>query len=364
MSLRDIIDKTLSDWMKGDGPESDIVLSSRVRLARNLAGVPFPGAAQDEQLKQVMESARKAGTDNEILQGAEFVRLAELPLLERQLLLEKHLISPQQTQNVKYKAVVVRGDESISIMINEEDHFRIQALFPGLQPLEAWRWCSQADDAFAQRLEYAISPEIGYLTACPTNVGTGMRASIMMHMPALVMTDQMKRVVSAVAQFGLTVRGIYGEGTDVSGNIFQISNQVTLGQTEEEIIQHLLDVTRQIISQERAAREHVLKQNKDVLEDRVFRSYGVLTNARLISTQEAMKLLSDVRLGIDMQLLHGLEPRILQELLVMIRPAHLQQLMGQQLDAPHRDAYRASLIRERMQPAPPKTGDTGLAKEG
>lgn len=364
MSLRDIIDKTLSDWMKGTGPEPDIVLSSRVRLARNLAGVPFPGAAAQEQLKQVMESARQAGSDNEILQGAEFVRLSELPLLERQLLVEKHLISPQHTKNVKYKAVVVRGDESISIMVNEEDHFRIQALFPGLQPLEAWRWCSKADDAFAQRLEYAVSPEIGYLTACPTNVGTGMRASIMVHMPALVMTNQSKRVMSAVSQFGLTVRGLYGEGTDMSGNILQISNQVTLGQTEEEIIQHLLDVTRQIITQERTARDLVLKQKKTELEDRIFRSYGLLTNARVMSSQEAMRLLSDVRLGIDMQLLQGLEPRILQELLVMIRPAHLQKLMGQELDAPQRDVCRASLIRERMKPLPPHSGDTGLAKEG
>lgn len=348
MSLKDIIDKTLSEWMKGTGPEPDVAISSRVRLARNLAKVPFPAVAQDEQLKHVINLVQDASKGQTVLQKSDFIRLVETSPLERQLLVEKHLISPQHAQNVKGKAVIVRSDEAVSTMVNEEDHLRIQTLFPGLQPLEAWHLCSKVDDGFAERLEYADSERWGYLTACPTNVGTGMRASIMLHLPALSMTDQMKRVVGAVSQFGLAVRGIYGEGTDVLGNIYQMSNQVTLGQTEEEICEHLLGITRQIIEQERGAREHILKQSRTRLEDRIFRSYGLLKNARIMSTQEAMQLLSDVRLGIDIGLVQGLEARILQELLVMIRPAHLQKLMGRELEAPERDVHRAMLIRERM----------------
>lgn len=350
MSLRDIIGKTLSEWMKGTGPESDIVLGSRVRLARNLAGVPFPAVAGEEQLKYVVDQVEKATEANEAVDASqyEFVRLSEVPPLERHLLVEKHLISPQQAENVKHKAVILRNDEAVSIMVNEEDHLRIQALFPGLQPTEAWKLCTQVDDGFDSLLHVAFSEGRGYLTSCPTNVGTGMRASIMVHLAGLAMTDQIKRVVGAVSQLGLAVRGIYGEGTEVLGNIFQLSNQVTLGHTEEEIIQHLTNVTRQIIDQERHARQHILGNGRAQLEDRIWRSYGVLSNARVISSHEAMQLLSNVRLGIDLGILHGLEGRILQELLVMIRPAHLQKIMGRELDAPQRDAHRGALIRERL----------------
>jgi protein arginine kinase len=351
MSLRDIIGKTLSEWMKGTGPERDVVLSSRVRLARNLAGIPFPATAQDDQRRHVVDLVEAATRHHPILAEADFVRLADVSTLERQLLVEKHLISPQHANDVKHKAVILRNDEAVSIMVNEEDHLRCQALFPGLQVQEAWKLCSQVDDAFGERLELASSPRWGFLTACPTNVGTGMRASIMMHLPALSITDQMKRVVTAVSQFGVAVRGIYGEGTDVLGNVYQISNQVTLGHSEDEIIEHLVQLTRQILEQERNFRERIRTQSRTQLEDRIFRSYGLLTNARILSTQEAMQLLSDVRLGIDMGLVQGLEPRILQELLVMIRPAHLQKLMGCELDAPERDIRRATLIRERMKPA-------------
>jgi protein arginine kinase len=351
VSLRDIIGKTLSEWMKGTGPESDIVLSSRIRLARNLALVPFPATAQDSQKRHVVDlidSVVKQEPVSPVLQNVDFVRLAEISPLERQLLVEKHLISPQHAHEVRHKAVILRDDEAVSIMVNEEDHLRHQTLFPGLQLQEAWKLCSKIDDAFAERLELASSVRWGFLTACPTNVGTGMRASIMMHLPALSMKDQMKRVATALSKFGVTVRGIYGEGTDVLGNVYQISNQVTLGQSEEEIIEHLVQLTRQILEQERNTREQIRSRNRIQLEDRIFRSYGVLTNARTLSTHEAMQLLSDVRMGIDMGLVKGLEPRILQELMVMIRPAHLQKLMGSEVDAPQRDIWRATFIRERM----------------
>lgn len=350
MSLGDIVKKMSIEWMKGTGPENDIVIGSRVRLARNIVGIPFPAVAGEDQLRQVVDLVAKATEKNSRINPEmyEFVRMQEVPLLERQLLVEKHLISPQHTEQVKYKAVVLRKDEAASIMVNEEDHLRIQALFPGLQLLNAWELCNEIDDGYEETLAYAFSDDWGYLTSCPTNVGTGMRASIMVHLPVLAMTGQVQRMMGAVTQFGLAVRGLYGEGTEFLGNIFQLSNQVTLGHTEEEIIQHLTNVTQQIINQERAAREHILRRGKTQLEDRIWRSYGILSHARSISTQEAMQLLSDVRLGIDLGLLRGIEGRILQELLVMIRPAHLQQMMGRELSAPERDVHRAALIRERI----------------
>lgn len=334
--------------MKGTGPESDIVIGSRVRMARNIAKVPFPAVAGDEQLRKVAAQIEKATGESDDAEEYEFVRLSDVPMLDRQLLIEKHLISPQHAEHVKQKAVVLRDDEAVSIMVNEEDHLRIQALFPGMQPLEAWALCSQVDDRYSARLPYAFSEERGYLTSCPTNVGTGMRASIMVHLPALGITNQIRRVVGAIPQFGLAVRGIYGEGTEMLGNIFQFSNQVTLGRTEEEIIQHLTNVTRQIIDQERQARRYIEAQGRLQLEDRVWRSYGILAHARTMSSHEAMQLLSDVRLGIDLGIVEGLEGRILQELLVMIRPAHLQRIMGRELPAAERDIHRAELIRERI----------------
>ena len=349
MSLKDIIGKTLSQWMKGTGKESDIVLGSRVRLARNLAGVPFPSSADRSQRRQVVDQA-KAALDqiHGRLGDVELVELTDLSPLERQLLVEKHLVSPALIENVYERAVMLRSDEAISIMINEEDHLRIQALFPGLALSDAWRLCNEVDDAFDRFVDYAYHERYGYLTACPTNVGTGMRASVMLHLPALTMTDQIKRVIGAVSQVGLAVRGIYGEGTEVLGNIYQLSNQVTLGHSESEIIEHLYKVTMQVLEQERGARERILERGRIQLEDRVYRSYGILANARTMTSHEAMQRLSDLRLGIDMGLVSGVEPRILQELLVMIRPAHLQKLMGQELDPPERDVKRAALIRERL----------------
>lgn len=350
MSLKDIINKTLSEWMKGTGPESDIVIGSRVRLARNLFQNPFPSIADRDARAAVLAEAKKAIVDPvDELKDFELFEMSDVRTVDRHLLVEKHLVSPALIRDTKHKAVVLRKDESVSIMINEEDHFRIQALFPGLAPMDAWQLSSDVDDALSRQIDYAFDNEIGYLTACPTNVGTGLRASIMMHLPALSMTDQMKKVIGAVTQFGLAVRGIYGEGTDVVGNIYQLSNQITLGHTEEEIIRHLHNVTMQVIDQERTARKKVLSEGRLTLEDRVFRSLGVLSNARMITSNEAMQRLSDVRLGIDLQLVTGLQPRILQELMVMIRPAHLQKLMGQELDAPERDEKRAALIRERLQ---------------
>ncbi len=352
MGLDDLMKRSVPGWMKAQGPEDDIVIASRIRLARNIAGVPFPAVASDEQLKHVQDVVESVSQNLETVRQADhtitYRSMAEVGQLERGQLVEKHLISPQHAQNVRNKAAAIQDDEKLSIMVNEEDHLRIQMLYPGLQLKSAFETASKIDDEFDANLQYAFSEEIGYLTACPTNVGTGMRASLMAHLPGLSVTGQMPRIISAVRQLGLTVRGIYGEGTEVVGNIFQISNQVTMGHTEEEIIEHLTNVAEQILAQERSARAGLVEANKLALEDKVWRSYGILSTARILTTTDAMGFLSTVRLGIDLGIIEHLDPRILQELMVLIRPAHLQHIMGRDLDAPERDQYRASLIRERL----------------
>lgn len=348
MSLRDILSRPVSQWMKGQGPDRDVALGSRIRLARNLRGLPFPAVADEHQAAEVVRQVREAVSQSPELRGMLFVPMESLSPLERQLLLERHLISPDHAREGGRKAVVLREDEAVSVMVNEEDHLRIQALMPGLQLAAAWELADKVDDALEQYLPYAFSEQRGYLTACPTNVGTGLRASLMLHLPALVSTGQINRIIQAVGRFGLVVRGLYGEGTQALGNIFQFSNQVTLGHTESDIIQHLINVTRQVIDQEREARQMLLRRDKMALEDRVARAYGTLAHARVVSSQEALQMLSDVRLGIDLGILDGLKPEILQELLVAIRPAHLQMRTGRELSPAERDVLRAALIRERI----------------
>ena len=348
MSLQDAVNKILSQWMKGAGPEDDIVIGSRIRLARNIARIPFPAAANDQQAAHVNELVRSVVESNAAF-DLDYLSLVDMPKLERELLVEKHLISPQQAKDVKHKAVALSRDELMSIMVNEEDHLRIQSIYPGFQLQSAWEQCDQADDVFGEKLEYAFSTDLGYLTACPTNVGTGMRASVMLHLPALVMTKQMSRLVPAVNKLGMAVRGLYGEGTESVGDIYQISNQLTLGHSEKEIIQHLATVARQVIDQERGAREQLLKLGQAQLEDRCYRAYGILSQARLISSQEAMQLVSLVWLGVDLGLIKEVDARMPKSLVVLIRPAHLQKLIGRNMDAGERDVYRASLIREYLQ---------------
>ncbi|HEY8486236.1 MAG TPA: protein arginine kinase [Limnochordales bacterium] len=350
MGFEELVRRYVRGWMAENGPESDVVLGSRIRLARNLKDIPFPGVASDGQLKQVLEQVRKALADLDAAHGGpmRFVRMSEVPPLERELLVERHLISPMHAQNVREKGFAVREDEALSIMVNEEDHLRLQALAAGLQLEEALELADRLDDWLSERLEYAFSPRVGYLTAWPTNVGTGLRASVMVHLPALAMTGNLARVLEAVSRFGVAVRGLYGEGTEAIGNIVQISNQVSLGRTEDEILKHLLNLVREVVGHERSARQRLLQQERRAVEDRVWRSYGVLRYSRAISSDEAMQRLSEVRLGIDLGIIQGLNQQILKELLVLIRPAHLQSFMGRELSAAERDVHRAALIRERI----------------
>lgn len=356
MSIENLLDKPLTPWMKGGGPDGDIVLSSRIRLARNLEGVPFPGRADGKALAAVADEIRKSVGD---LGAADkhvymYVEMDKLPQLERNVLVEKHIISPHHADDRGHRALVVRDDAAVSIMVNEEDHLRIQCLVPGLNLQEAFALANRVDDLLEAKHTFAFSERAGYLTACPTNAGTGMRASVMVHLPALVLTRQINRIVAAATQLGLAVRGLYGEGTEAIGNIFQISNQITLGHSEQEIIDNLQGIARQVVEQERAARQALAGKSPDALDDRVWRAYGVLSYARNISGQEAMSLLSEVRLGIDLKLITGVDAAVFNELLVTTRPNFLQKIAGrEEIDPGERDRLRAQLIREKLKEGKP-----------
>lgn len=350
MSLERFINEAVSPWMKAKGPDADIVLSSRIRLARNLKDHPFPLAATTETNQKIYEYVKEsvAGRSYSDLGDFDIISIDELSLIEKRALVEKHTISPHLAETSEDGGVLINENESVSIMVNEEDHLRIQCLFPGFQLNEALTLASGVDDWLEQKFDYAFNETRGYLTSCPTNVGTGMRASVMMHLPALMMTKQMNRIAPAITQLGLVVRGIYGEGSEALGNVFQISNQITLGKSEADIVEDLRGVVMQLIQQERAARGALLSSSKLHLEDRVWRSYGILAHSRIIQSKEAATCLSDVRLGIDLELIKGLSQDILNELMILTQPGFLQQYAKKSLKADERDQLRATLIRERL----------------
>ncbi|MBM7624990.1 protein arginine kinase [Sporohalobacter salinus] len=348
MSITGKINNTLNKWMKASGPDPDVVISSRIRLARNLMEVPFPNYASDKEAKRVIDKVESLLEEEDNDFGLKLLDLEKIPVLEKEVMVEKHLISPEHAEPGQHKAMLLTDDESVSIMINEEDHIRSQILFSGLQLEEAWELGDQVDDYLESKLNFAFSEEYGYLTTCPTNAGTGMRASVMVHLPALNLSNQINDVLRAISQLGLAVRGLYGEGTEALGNIYQISNQVTLGPSEEEIIENLQGVIKQIINQERNARKRLMKQNKVELTDRIYRSYGVLKYSRKISSKEAMKLLSDVKLGVDLGIINDVSASIFNELMVLISPPALQRLTGKDLNSSQRDEKRANLIRKRI----------------
>ncbi|MBM7650384.1 protein arginine kinase [Bacillus ectoiniformans] len=345
MSLEHFINQAVSSWMNEEGPEMEIVLSSRVRLARNLTNFKFPSLFQSEEARGVVDEISTA-VESEF--SLELLKMETLTPLEKRVLVEKHLISPLLADASPYGAVLLSENEDISVMVNEEDHIRIQCLSPGLQLKETLEKANKLDDAIEAHVEYAFNEQYGYLTSCPTNVGTGLRASVMMHLPGLVYTQQINRIVPAINQLGLVVRGIYGEGSEALGNVFQISNQLTLGKSESDIVEDLLSVVLQIITQEKAARETLIKASNIQLEDRIFRSYGVLTNSRIIESKEAAQCLSDVRLGIDIGYIKGISKNILNELMILTQPGFLQQYAGGPLQAEERDIRRAAFIRERL----------------
>jgi len=347
MKLEDLIKHT-SEWLKGSGPNSDIVISSRIRLARNLDKIPFPHWADKKQSEDVLNKITQATGRIDYLKGSTTFKLVDLDTIDKQFLIERHLMSYEHGQRRDQKAVIIDDEEILSIMINEEDHIRMQVMQSGFNLFEAWDIINKIDDCLAKELNFAFLADWGYLTACPTNTGTGMRGSVMLHLPALVMTTQINRVLAAIAKLSFTTRGLYGEGTQATGNFFQVSNQVSLGHSEDDIIENINGLIRQIIEQERQARETMLSRNRAVLEDKINRSFGVLKSAHIITSQETIELLSMVRLGYDLGMIKNLDWRTINELFIITQPAHLQKLEMKKLSSQERDVKRAELIRNKL----------------
>ncbi len=333
------------EWLRGTGTDCDIVISSRVRLARNVEGYHFVSRLPADRQAELTNTLWEEISREDVLPDAHYFDLTGAEELERRLLVERHLISREHEESDNQRGVAIEKTEAVSIMINEEDHIRLQVLHSGFELDRAWERANGLDTALGKRVPYAYSERLGFLTACPTNVGTGLRASVMLHLPALEMTKQIEKVFHAVAKINLAVRGLYGEGTQATGNFYQISNQVTLGKSEEEILHEIKAVIPEIVHNERKARDAILEHNRRQLEDRVWRAYGMLRGARVISSNETLALLSHLRLGVNLGLIPDLGVRAINELLLSTLPAHLQVLEGRELSPQARDEARAAYIR-------------------
>ncbi|MBI4335560.1 MAG: protein arginine kinase [Candidatus Omnitrophica bacterium] len=347
MKLDDLLGRT-SEWLRGTGPYADIVISTRIRVARNIEKFPFTHWADKKQREQVLQLAQGASEKSNLLKGSMFLKLADLSELDRQFLIERHLISLEHAHDPEHRAVVIESREIISIMINEEDHLRAQVIQSGFNVRDAWALINKLDTELNQNLDYAYSVRWGYLTACPTNVGTALRASIMMHLPALVMTKQIGKVLNALTKLGIAIRGLYGEGTEALGNFFQISNQVSLGRSEEDILGNFERVMNQIISREAQARHILFIKEKEALTDKIFRAFGTLKNARIITSSETINLMSTIRFGVNMNMLPAVDIATVNDIFIMSQPAHLQKIENKILTADQRDMKRADLIREKL----------------
>jgi protein arginine kinase len=334
-------------------PYSGIVTSSRVRLARNIRGCPFPGWLNKNDRLALLERIQEAVSSLPQMKPAGLCRtMDQFSPLEKQILVEQHLISREHAAKNAGSGLVVNENKTLSIMLNEEDHLRLQAIRPGFQLLEAWQSVDQVDTDLEARVDFAFSPVLGYLTACPTNVGTGMRASVMLHLPGLVLSEQINQVIKSVNQIGLAVRGLYGEGTEALGNLFQISNQMTLGESEQQILERLLKVINQIISHEKNAREKLMQEKGRMLADQIGRSHGLMTSAYSMTSKEALNHLSTLLLAVDLGILPGSVRQKVDELFIGTQPAHLQQASQKKLSAEERDAFRADILRDKLKLMP------------
>lgn len=353
ITLEELLNKP-STWFLSK-PDAGIAISSRVRLARNLRDAAFPGWAGEEECEKVWQTLTPVLSDCTPLKSALVLNMDGSSALNKQVLYERHLISREHAERKKGRGVVIREDEAMVVMVNEEDHLRLQAMRPGLNLKEAWKEVDGLDNEIESHVRYAFSSKIGYLTACPTNVGTGMRASVMLHMPGMVLLNEMNAVMKGMAKIGLAVRGLWGEGSEAAGNIFQVSNQMTLGEREEDIVSNLEQIVLELVEHERNARARLMQDQEEILRDKAGRAMGILTHAHVLTSKEALDLLSDLRLGIDMGIVGKRLIRRVNELLILTQPGHLQRLEGRRLKAMERDVARARLLRERLAPSPRKT---------
>lgn len=337
-------------WLDASGHHADIVLSTRVRLARNLQGHAFGNRLSETERESIFRRVRDAAKEGELLKEASAIEVGALPLLSRQVLRERHLISRELAGDhgndpVPGAALVVEPNTALGVMVNEEDHLRLQCLRSGLQFREAYHVVDRLDEELGAELPLAYHQEFGYLTSCPTNVGTGLRASVLIHLPGLVLTKEIAKVLQGIAQVGLTYRGLYGEGSEVVGNFFQLSNQSTLGKSEEDLVDHLHKIVRQVIQYETQARSVLIREAPSVIEDKIWRAYGLLRYARTLSFEEVMNLLSGVRLGASVKLLPGLSVYTLNKIMVFTQAAHLEQAAGRALTEAEGDLHRAAYVR-------------------
>lgn len=350
----DSLSHTSGEWLRGTGPESDIVISSRIRLARNLSAFPFTNRATPHQKGEIEASLRERIAILDVDPKLDYVNVPGLSTLDRQFLVERQLISRELAAADGPRGVALGSRETVSLMVNEEDHLRLQVMRSGFALDDAWQDIDKVDDLLEKHVNFAFSDDFGYLTACPTNVGTGMRSSVMLHLPALVLTKQIEKVFRALQKINLAVRGLYGEGSRASGDFYQISNQVTLGKSETTILGEIREVIPQIIQYERQARNTLLKETRPMLQDRISRAFGTLRNATMMTSEETMDLLSSVRLGINLGLLGDISIPTVNELFIHTQPAHLQKLMGAPLDGEDRNAARARYLRTRLRESGPQ----------
>jgi protein arginine kinase len=338
------------EWLDASGPHADIVLSTRIRLARNLQLFQFGSRAGNADRSAVLELAQEAAEGSSLLREGDIYNVSAISPLARQILLERHLVSRDLIGTAEesvpsHTALVVAPRATVGLMVNEEDHLRLQGLLSGFRLRETWRMVDALDDELGGRLQYAFHPEFGFLTSCPTNVGTGLRASVLMHLPGLVLTQEIGKVLQGIGQVGLTFRGLYGEGSEVIGNLFQLSNQTTLGKSEEDLIDHLQKIVQQVVQYELQARAVLRRDAPAVIQDKVWRAYGLLRYAHSTSFEEVMNLLSGVRLGVSLKLLPVPSVYALNQILIFSQPAHLEHLAGRSLSSAELDVHRAAFVR-------------------
>ncbi len=337
-----------SSWLSGDGDENMVVISTRVRIARNIAGYKYPTAADKETNEKIVGHFSSVHSKSDDLKDGIFVRDTELSQLDKDFLIERHLMSPNFMHDDNAQALYMSRDEHISIMINEEDHIRMQALVPGLNPDAALKKIGRYDAEIGKYLEFDYDADFGFLTSCPTNVGTGLRTSVLIHLPGLVITKEIDRVIAKISKMGVAVRGFYGEGTDVLGNLFQVSNQKTLGISEKETLESLTTVCRYIIDEEAQSRQLLMDEAFEQIRDKIWRSYGILKYAHVLTSEEVMNLLSALRLGIALGVVNFIDIPLINEILLFSQPAHLQKYYLEEMDQDRRDFVRAQMVREKF----------------
>ena len=336
----------MSKWLEDLGEDEDVVVSTRLRIARNIEKYKFPNIITMEESDQLTKEILDVMKESEDIYN--FNRIIDLSDIERFVFVEEHLISPSLLKTKEKSSFLLREDEKVTIMINEEDHIRIQVLLSGCNMEEGWRICSEVDDLLESKINYAFHERIGYLTSCPTNVGTGLRASIMVHLPCITMAGQLNVIMEELRKIGLTIRGLYGEGTKGLGHLYQISNQTTLGEREENIIRKLNKVICEVVNRERSTRQYLIKKNRLLLEDKIFRSLGTLRYNRMISSKGAMFHLSNVKLGCDMGIIDGMDSKDIIKLMVEVQPANVQKSLNKAMIKEERDMNRSIIIRNKL----------------